>query len=187
MRRFGLPRPSWSCVFAHRDCLAAWNCRPTYPYQGPLPHLWRPSSRSCGGSALEGEGAAVGPGDRSGPRAAAGGRPRAKRGVQDTQGQGCRCLSDPCEVGRPFRTRLGATRGRSPGLLAEILVGAQFGQTNQVESINSQEAALEFIANPFTPCVLRVQVTQQVSQQLPAEVIVPADLGATDLDRRCPR
>lgn len=72
------------------------------------------------------------------------------------------------------------------GRLAEILVGAQTRQTNQVESINSQEAALEFIANPFTPCVLRVQVTQQVIQQLPAEVSVPAALRETDLDRRCP-
>jgi hypothetical protein len=55
-----------------------------------------------------------------------------------------------------------------------------------VQSINSQEQALDFIANPMTPCVLRVQVTQQVIQQLPAEVSVPATLQATDLDRRCP-
>jgi hypothetical protein len=34
--------------------------------------------------------------------------------------------------------------------------------------------------------VLRVQVTQQVIQQLPAEISVPATLEATDLDRRCP-
>ena len=38
----------------------------------------------------------------------------------------------------------------------------------------------------MTPCVLRVQVTQQVIQQLPAEVSVPATLQAVDLDRRCP-
>jgi O-antigen ligase len=69
---------------------------------------------------------------------------------------------------------------------AAILVGSQIGLTNQVQSINSQEQALDFIANPMTPCVLRVQVTQQVIQQLPAEVSVPAALQATDLDRRCP-
>jgi O-antigen ligase len=69
---------------------------------------------------------------------------------------------------------------------AVILVGSQIGLTNQVQSISSQEQALGFISNPMTPCVLRVQVTQQVIQQLPAEVSVPATLEATDLDRRCP-
>ncbi len=69
---------------------------------------------------------------------------------------------------------------------AAILVGSQIGLTNQVQTISSQEQALDFIANPMTPCVLRVQVTQQVIQQLPAESSVPATLQATDLDRRCP-
>ena len=69
---------------------------------------------------------------------------------------------------------------------AAILVGSQIGLTNQVQSISSQEQAMDFIANPMTPCVLRVQVTQQVIQQLPAEVSVPATLQAVDLDRRCP-
>lgn len=69
---------------------------------------------------------------------------------------------------------------------AVILVGSQIGLTNQVQTISSQEQALDFIANPMTPCVLRVQVTQQVIQQLPAEVSVPATLEATNLDRRCP-
>jgi len=69
---------------------------------------------------------------------------------------------------------------------AAILVGSQIGLTNQVQSISSQEQALSFISNPMTHCVLRVQVTQQVIQQLPAEVSVPATLEATDLDRRCP-
>ncbi len=69
---------------------------------------------------------------------------------------------------------------------AAILVGSQIGLTNQVQTISSQEQALSFISNPMTPCVLRVQVTQQVIQQLSAEVSVPATLEATDLDRRCP-
>ena len=69
---------------------------------------------------------------------------------------------------------------------AAILVGSQIGLTNQVQSISSQEQALSFISNPMTPCVLRVQVTQQVIQQLPAEVSVPATVEATNLDRRCP-
>ena len=67
-----------------------------------------------------------------------------------------------------------------------ILVGSQIGLTNQIQSISSQEQALAFISNPMTPCVLRVQVTQQVIQQVPPEVSVPATLGATNLDRRCP-
>ena len=66
------------------------------------------------------------------------------------------------------------------------MVGVQIGNVNQVQSIDSQEKALAFIANPMTPCPLRVQVTQQVIQQLPAEVSVPATLEATNLDRRCP-
>ncbi len=69
---------------------------------------------------------------------------------------------------------------------AAILVGSQIGLTNQVQTISSQDQALAFISNPMTPCVLRTQVTQQVIQQLPAEVSVPATLEATDLDRRCP-
>ena len=61
-------------------------------------------------------------------------------------------------------------------------VDVRIGLTNQVQSISSQEQALDFIANPMTLCVVRVQVIQQ----LPAEVSVPATLQATDLDRRCP-
>lgn len=68
---------------------------------------------------------------------------------------------------------------------ATILVGTQIGLTNQVQSISSQQQALDFISNPMTPCVLRTQVAQQVIQQLPADVSVPAVLQATDLDRRC--
>jgi O-antigen ligase len=69
---------------------------------------------------------------------------------------------------------------------AAILVGTQIGLTNQIQTINSQEQALAFVSNPMTPCVLRTQVAQQVIQQLPAEVSVPAVVEATDLDRRCP-
>ncbi len=76
--------------------------------------------------------------------------------------------------------------GGALGLAAAILVGTQIGLTNQIQSISSQQQALDFISNPMTPCVLRVQVTQQVIQQLPAEVSVPATLEATNLDRRCP-
>lgn len=76
--------------------------------------------------------------------------------------------------------------GGALGLTAAILVGAQIGVVNQVTEINSQDSALGFISNPMTPCPLRGQVTQQVIQQLPAEVSVPATLEATDLDRRCP-
>ena len=71
------------------------------------------------------------------------------------------------------------------GLAGAILVGVQMGAANAVQSVNSQEAALDFISNPLTPCPLRVNVTQQVIQQLPAEVSVPATYGATELDPRC--
>ena len=76
--------------------------------------------------------------------------------------------------------------GGALALFAAILVGSQIALTNQIQTISSQEQALDFIANPMTPCVLRTQVTQQVIQQLPAEVSVPSALQATDLDRRCP-
>ena len=67
-----------------------------------------------------------------------------------------------------------------------VLMTIQIGLTNQIQTISDQEQALSFITNPMTPCVLRTQVTQQVIQQLPADVSVPATLQATDLDRRCP-
>ena len=71
------------------------------------------------------------------------------------------------------------------GLMAVAVVGSQIAVTNQIQAISSQETAIGFIENPMVPCVLRVQVTQQVIQQLPAEVSVPATLRATDLDHRC--
>ena len=76
--------------------------------------------------------------------------------------------------------------GGALALGAAILVGTQIGLTNQIQTINSQDQALAFVSNPMTPCVLRTQVAQQVIQQLPAEVSVPAVIEATDLDRRCP-
>lgn len=69
---------------------------------------------------------------------------------------------------------------------AAVLVGTQINLVNQVQTISSSEQAVDFISNPMAPCVLRVQVSQQVIQQLPADVSVPAILQATDLDRRCP-
>jgi O-antigen ligase len=66
-----------------------------------------------------------------------------------------------------------------------ILVGAQIGAANAVQSLNSQEAAVAFISNPLSPCPLRIQTTQQVIQQLPSEVSVPATYDATSLDPRC--
>jgi O-antigen ligase len=66
-----------------------------------------------------------------------------------------------------------------------ILVGAQVGAANAVQNLNSQEAAVSFISNPLSPCPLRIQTTQQVIQQLPSEVSVPATYDATGLDPRC--
>ena len=70
-------------------------------------------------------------------------------------------------------------------LAGVISVGMQMAAANAVQSVSSQEAALEFMANPLSPCPLRIQVTQQVIQQLPAEISVPATYEATDLDIRC--
>lgn len=71
-------------------------------------------------------------------------------------------------------------------IAAALLVGAQMLQVNEVRAISTQEQALAFIANPLTPCVLRVQVTQQILQQVPPDVAGPAILRATELDPRCP-
>lgn len=37
-----------------------------------------------------------------------------------------------------------------------ILVGSQFGSTNQVQSMSVQEQALDLIASAIAPCVLLV-------------------------------
>ena len=92
----------------------------------------------------------------------------------------------PAKNGGPSIPAWAPVTGGVLALIAVILVGMEIGNTNQVQSINSQESALSFISNPMTPCPLRVQVTQQVIQQLPANVSVPAALDATALDRRCP-
>ena len=68
---------------------------------------------------------------------------------------------------------------------AAILVGAQMSAAGAVQTLASQEQAIAFVESPMTPCPLRVQVAQQVLQQLPPEVAGPAVVSATDLDRRC--
>ena len=70
-------------------------------------------------------------------------------------------------------------------LVGIVAVGAQMGAANAVQSVDTQEAAEAFITNPLTPCPLRVNVTQQVITQLPAEVSVPLTYQATGLDLRC--
>ena len=71
------------------------------------------------------------------------------------------------------------------GLVGVVLVGAQMAAANAVQSVDSQEKALAYISKSLTPCPLRVNVTQQVIQQLPAEVSVPATYEATGIDPRC--
>jgi len=80
---------------------------------------------------------------------------------------------------------LASVTGGVLALVGAIAVGAQMGAANAVQSVDSQEAALSFISNPLTPCPLRVNVTQQVIQQLPADISVPATYEATALDPRC--
>jgi hypothetical protein len=66
-----------------------------------------------------------------------------------------------------------------------VLVEAHIVDASAMQSVDSQEKALAFISDSLTPCPLRVNVTQQVIQQLPAEVSVPATYEATGLDPRC--
>ena len=72
------------------------------------------------------------------------------------------------------------------GLVAGVLVLMQITTANGVQSIDSQDKAVAFVSNSMVPCPLRVQLTQQILQQLPAEVSVPTTLDATELDTRCP-
>lgn len=71
------------------------------------------------------------------------------------------------------------------GLVGVIAVGTQIGAVNALQSLNSQEAALSFLSNPLSPCPPRVNTTQQVIQQLPAEISVPATYEATAIDPSC--
>lgn len=68
---------------------------------------------------------------------------------------------------------------------AVILVGAQIGAAGAVQSLNSQEAAVGFVTSPLSPCPLRIQTTQQLIQQVPADVSVPTTYDALAIDPRC--
>jgi O-antigen ligase len=68
---------------------------------------------------------------------------------------------------------------------AVILVGAQIGAAGAVQNLNSQEAAVGFVTNPLSPCPLRIQTTQQLIQQVPADVSVPTTYDALAVDPRC--
>jgi O-antigen ligase len=70
-------------------------------------------------------------------------------------------------------------------LAGVVIVGVQIGAASAVQTLTSQDSAIGFITNDLSPCPLRVQTTQQVIQQLPADVSVPATNAATDLDPRC--
>jgi tetratricopeptide (TPR) repeat protein len=66
-----------------------------------------------------------------------------------------------------------------------MLVGAQIGAAGAVQSLSSQEAAVGFVTNPLSPCPLRIQTTQQLIQQVPADVSVPTTYDALAVDPRC--
>ena len=42
-----------------------------------------------------------------------------------------------------------------------------------------------FVTSPLSPCPLRIQTTQQIIQQVPADVSVPTTYAATAIDPRC--
>ena len=70
-------------------------------------------------------------------------------------------------------------------IIGVVVVGAQISAANSVQSLTSQEAAVEFVTSPLSPCPLRIQTTQQIIQQVPANVSVPTTYEATALDPRC--
>jgi O-antigen ligase len=71
------------------------------------------------------------------------------------------------------------------GIIGVVVVGAQISTANSVQSLNSQEAAVGFVTSPLSPCPLRIQTTQQIIQQVPADVSVPTTYDATAIDPRC--
>ena len=75
--------------------------------------------------------------------------------------------------------------GGTLALVGVVVVGMQMAAAGSISSITSQEAAVSTVTNALTPCPPRVNVAQQVIQQLPAEVSVPTTYAATALDPRC--
>jgi len=71
------------------------------------------------------------------------------------------------------------------GLLVAIAVGAQIAAVSGFSNIRSQEEALSVMTSALTPCPPRSDVSQNVLQQVPAEVAVPALQEAQALDPRC--
>lgn len=75
--------------------------------------------------------------------------------------------------------------GAALGALGAVIVVPQIVAVNEVNSIQTGEQALNVVTGGLTPCPLRVSVSQQVLNQLPADVAVPALYAAVDLDPRC--
>lgn len=110
----------------------------------------------------------------------------------------------PAEVTSSGRKTKGAVVSRTPKVLdrpatpawvpvtgavlplaAVILVGSQIGLVEQIRTVSTQEQAIAFATNARTPCPLRLQMTQEIIGQLPADQSVPATIAATELDQRC--
>ena len=75
--------------------------------------------------------------------------------------------------------------GGALALVGVVLVGMQMAAVEAITSVTSQETAVSTVTNALTPCPPRVNVAQQIIQQLPADVSVPTTYAATALDPRC--
>lgn len=94
------------------------------------------------------------------------------------------------------RTPIALDQPRTPtwvpvagGILAlggVLAVGAQITAANAGQSLDSQQAVVDFATNPLTPCFLRVSAVNQGLQQFPIETMAQATYDAAGLDERCP-
>ena len=91
----------------------------------------------------------------------------------------------PATYGGPSTPVWVPVTGGVLAIIGVVVVGAQISTANSVQSLNSQEAAVGFVTSPLSPCPLRIQTTQQIIQQVPADVSVPTTYAATAIDPRC--
>jgi len=72
------------------------------------------------------------------------------------------------------------------GLAGALLVTSEIQQVERLRNLDTDEAIVSFLVNPMTPCVLRANVAQEVTQRPLTFPWVSAINSATKLDFRCP-
>lgn len=70
-------------------------------------------------------------------------------------------------------------------VLGLVIVWTQVALVNQSAALTSTQEAVAVVQDGRLPCVIRVQLSQSILQQSPAEVASPAINAATALDPRC--